>query len=528
MKQTTKAFASTGVALCAAGLLALAAAWVGRDEEKKTEQKEKSAKLFEVDKAKVREVRLFKKGALVAAVRRVSPTSTWLLFEPIQADADDAAINGVVDRLAELKQKGEVEGMDPALAGLAEEAKANLAATLVEEGGRTSTLLLGEVNPFDQSLYVRRGGEKLVRVVASYEKSAFEKELFDLRDKRVAHLDDAAEIRRIEYVPPLDLTKQGPPKPRMAYTLERQAGVWRIASPEPGPADGTVADRLVSSIKSLRATRVAEEKAEEPKLATYGLSSRMHRVLLTVAVAGGKETFQRTLLVAQPESRASPDAGVAVKTYAKRDDSPTVFEVDGQILQELAKEPFDLQDKTVVTFDREAVRRLELGPVAPGSPPLVVARSKSAPVDGGTAEESFEVTAPVKGPAKRWKASGDLYALLGLKAAAFGPTLQPDAADDGPLLARLGLGPTARAIAVFGDGDRLLARLWIGGEAGVDKLRRYVRAEGARRVVEVEKSALDAFSKSSEELLEAPPPAAASAPSSSSGTVGETSAASPK
>jgi len=38
------------------------------------------------------------------------------------------------------------------------------------------------------------------------------------------------------------------------------------------------------------------------------------------------------------------------KTFAKRDDSPVVYEVDKQILADVEKEAFDLQNKELVTW----------------------------------------------------------------------------------------------------------------------------------------------------------------------------------
>jgi hypothetical protein len=197
MKQTTKTLVSSGVFLAVAVALAFAAAWVGRDEEKKTEEKDKAAKLFALDKAKVREVRLSKAGALVAAFKRDAQASPWKITEPVQTEADDAAVTAIVDKLEGLKQKKEVEGMDPKQAGLGDEAKVRFAVTVTEEGGAASTLLVGEDNPFDQSLYVKKPGEAVLRVVQASDKAPFEKELFDLRDKRVAHVDEAAEIRKV-------------------------------------------------------------------------------------------------------------------------------------------------------------------------------------------------------------------------------------------------------------------------------------------------------------------------------------------
>ena len=82
MKQTTKSLLSLGGFIVLALVLATAAAWVGRDEEKKAEVKEKSAKLFEVDKAKVRELELKRLGVLVAQLKRESAAAPWKITAP--------------------------------------------------------------------------------------------------------------------------------------------------------------------------------------------------------------------------------------------------------------------------------------------------------------------------------------------------------------------------------------------------------------------------------------------------------------
>ena len=513
MKQTTKTLASSGVFLLVAVALAFAAAWVGRDEEKKTEQKEKTAKLFELDKAKVREVRLSKAGALVAAFKRDAAAAPWKITEPVQTEADDAAVAAIVDKLESIKQKSELEGLDLKTVGLADEAKARLSISITEEGGKPQTLLVGEDNPFDQSVYVKKPGDAVVRVVAGTEKAPFEKELFDLRDKRVAHLDEAAEIRKVEVTPEVVAARpaKGAKAPAaaagaLAYALERDGGSWKLLSPAPGPADGATVDKLVAAVKGLRATRVAEEKADEAALRSYGLAAPKFTVTLTAAPPGGKETFQRKLAIGQAPRGSEKTGAVTAKTYAKRDDSPAVFEVDAQVLKDLGKELFDLQDKVVAKFDREAVRRIDYA-FGDGKPTISVSRKKDAPPDGGTADEQFEVLAPSKGPAKKWKLSGSLFSLGGMKASAFGEATPKDQKG----LARFGLDKPSRTVTLYGDkvGDKetVLARFLFGAETGPkDKPRRFLLLEGGARVVEVDKPLYDELPQKPDDVQEAPPP----------------------
>lgn len=498
MKQTTKTLVNAAVLVAVAGALGLAAVWVGKDEEKKTAEKEKSAKLFELDKAKLRELKVVKAGQLVAAFKRDAQDKPWRIVEPLLTDADDASVAAMVDKLAELKQKSEIEGLDGKGVGLGDEKTAKLVVTAVEEGGKASVLWIGEENPFDASLYVKRGGEATVRVASAGDKAPFDKPLFDLRDKRVARLDEAAEVKKVEVTPSAALPVKGAAllAGAFAYAMEKEGNNWRLLAPAPGGADGATVDRVISAVRGLRATAVAAEKADEAQLKEYGLAFPKVAVALTVAVPGGKDTFVRKVLIGQPP----PAKGqVTAKTFARRDDSPTVFEVDGQIVKDLAKELFDLQDKTVLKLDREAVRAVVYQ--TPGQPEVRVLRKKEAPPDGGTAEEAFEVASPKAGAAKKWKLSGNLYALSQLKAAAFGEAPPKD----GKALAKLGL-DRPRTVTVLGEKDAVLGKLWVGAETGTEKKRYFALVEGFGRVLEIEKATIDDLGWRPDDVLEAPPP----------------------
>src|SRR5665213_1480158 len=103
MKQTTKTLAMVGGLAAVALAVAFAAAWAGRDEEKKTEAKEKSEKLFELDKAAVREVALSRAGKLVADFKRDDDKAPWKIVAPVQTEADETAVNAMLEKLSTLK-----------------------------------------------------------------------------------------------------------------------------------------------------------------------------------------------------------------------------------------------------------------------------------------------------------------------------------------------------------------------------------------------------------------------------------------
>src|SRR5207248_3493367 len=115
------------------------------------------------------------------------------------------------------------------------------------DDGKEQGLQIGTDNSFDNTLYAKKLGDSTVRVIDAYQKTALEKTAFDLRDKKVAHLDDAAELKRIDVA--------GVKSP---YVLEKDGTTWKVNG---AAADAGAADRVASALKSLRATAVAAEKA---------------------------------------------------------------------------------------------------------------------------------------------------------------------------------------------------------------------------------------------------------------------------
>src|SRR3954468_19131464 len=185
MKQTHKSLLTTLAFVVVAGAIAGAAFWVKTDVSKEETRKEKAAKVFDgLDKSKVRELRVSKEGKLFAAASRPDDKTSWKLTEPVQADADGTVIDAMVSAIGDLKQKTEIGDGDAKQYGFD---PPRIAATVKLDDGKEQSLEVGETNPFDNTIYVRKGGEKTIRVADGWAKSSFEKTLVDLRDKRVAH-----------------------------------------------------------------------------------------------------------------------------------------------------------------------------------------------------------------------------------------------------------------------------------------------------------------------------------------------------
>ncbi|TMA84680.1 MAG: DUF4340 domain-containing protein [Deltaproteobacteria bacterium] len=467
MKQTTKTLVGLLVLLLLAGGIAGLALWAGKDEQKKAEAKEKSEKLFDFDKAHVKDLRLSKEGQL--AMRLTKGEKAWKLVQPVEAEGDDSAVDSLLTSLSALKQKKDLaEEKDLKAYGLDQP---KLEVRIQLDDGKEQGLQIGTDNTFDNTLFAKKLGDGTVRVIDGYQKNTFDKTAFDLRDKKVAHLDDSAEVRRIEVT--------GVKAP---YTLEKDGTTWKVNG---APADGPAADRVAGALKSLRATAIASETAASLK--EFGLDKPKATARLTVGA--GKDTYTRAVLVGQAKGSATPQ-----KTYAKRDESSVVYEVDKQIVSDLEKEPFDLQNKELVKLDREAVRKVVF---ESPSGRVEVTRVKNTPPDGGLPDEVFTVVAPQQGAAKKWKLSSALYSIASLRATAFEGAVPAQKE-----MAKYGL-EKPKTVTVLGEGDKVLARVRLGAEKDN---KRYALADGFDRLVRVEKSTVDDWPWTVNDALDAPPP----------------------
>ena len=502
MKQTTKTLLTVGgLAVVALGV-AFAAAWAGKDEETKATAKEQSAKVINIDLPSARDLKLVKAGRLVGEMNRKDDKTPWAIIAPVRAEADEAAVNGLVTALTTLRQKSQVDGVDLKQVGLADESKARLVLTLTGADGKAETIALGDDNPFDQTVYVHKSGEAGLRLIARSDRAPLENELVDLRDKRVFHVEEAAGLSKLIVVP--RGTTLGSPTGdltgKVAFEVDRDGTSWKLAKPVAMLADGSAIDRMIASLKGLRAKDVSADSNEQAVLTQHGLGDPAFTVTATVNGLDGK-TFERKLLVGQtlPLGMA-----VAMKYYAKRDDSPAIFEIDGSIFHDLGRELFELEDKSLLTIPRESVAKIELA--SPGQPPLIIARTKPALPDGGVGDEVFTLTAPRTGPARKYKTAGLLSSFTQLKAVAPGEPKPADAKG----LAKLGL-DSARTVTLFDEGGARLAKVHLGAESA-DKKHVYVWVEGRPDVAQIDQSIISDVPKSADEALEPPAPASTTPP----------------
>lgn len=199
-------------------------------------------------------------------------------------------------------------------------------------------------------------------------------------------------------------------------TLSRQEGQWKITAPAAADADSSEISSITSSLASLENQRTVEENATD--LVPFGLEPARIQVAFKTDPAG-----QPTRLLLGSKTPTGSDM------YAKKADSPDVFLVSGYLDTTFDRNTFDVRDKSVLKFDRNAVSSLTVE--APGQPRVELSKSGS----------DWTMKAP-------WQSRGDYGAIEGLVgrvASGQMKTLVTESADD---LGKFGLDKPAVTVTV--------------------------------------------------------------------------------
>ncbi len=128
--------------------------------------------------------------------------------------------------------------------------------------------------------------------------------------------------------------------------LERKADKWELTSPKPLRADQDTVNSMVTTLGSLNADRVVEDKAGD--LAPYGLNNPSLALVATL-----KDGKTKQLLIGD-------EAPTGSGFYAQLAGDPRVFTIASYNKTTLDKSPDDLRDKRLLTFDSDKLTRLEV------------------------------------------------------------------------------------------------------------------------------------------------------------------------
>jgi len=302
----------------------------GKEREKAEEE---AKKVFQLDEDKVVELRLAR--ADEEEIVCTKKDDKWRVEQPVQADADQSAVNRVVSEFVDVKRTRTVEEEPQDLAPFGLDEPSLKLTALVGEKDEPETLLLGSENPTKSAFYAKTETGTAVFLIQSYSKRSLDKKLFDLRDKKVADfVKDEVRTLQLE-------------RDELKIEAEkREDGTWMLASPLEVRGDKTEINKTIDKMNS---ARVKEFIDEEPvDLAEYGLD--VPDITLTMLI--GEDKASKALLI----GRKNEDKD---GYYAKRAEEKNVFLLKQDLVDAIPEEVDIWRDHSLLTVNVGKVEKME-------------------------------------------------------------------------------------------------------------------------------------------------------------------------
>src|SRR5262245_26521203 len=299
-------------------------------ESKQIAEEGKKEKLVTVDADDVTAVTLVYPDREIALEKS---DGVWRMTKPVQAPADDITVKNLIRAVSDAEV---TKTIDPPPADLAQFGLVQPTVTvkLSTKDAALPDLKVGKTTAVSFSTYVQRADQPKLYLTGSAFHSGMDKQVKDLRDKKIVECQEDAVTR---------LALRGP---EGDVVLAKSDSNWKIEQPAAYRADGNAVRSLLSAVHNLRATDFASDAPTDADLANYGLDTPQRQVLLNAG--DGKEI---RLLVGK-----ETDQGL----YVKSADTPTTYVVGKFVARDLSKGIGDLRDKTVLSFDPGAPTAIEV------------------------------------------------------------------------------------------------------------------------------------------------------------------------
>ncbi len=308
---------------------------------------------------------------------------SWKIIEPLQADADKDAVEGLVNSLEfakidrHLGPEGDLKpyGLEPPKASVTLETAAP---------GAAPALLVGDASPIGGSYYALLPGTKEVVVVGSSIGDVTRKDLQSLRDKSLLSLD------------PWKVKRLTLERGRETIRLEKPDEGWIVRQPTEAPADGPTITDFLNALENLRATVFDSEKPTESDLKRFGLSPPLAR--LTLLQEGWD--VEKSVLI----GKEAPGGGRYARTLGR----DPVLTVPGDFWSKVTTKFFDLRRRDLLGVQQYRVDTITLA--RHGGPAITLKREK---------DQTWTLSGASRGKLKSDSVDALLRMISDLKAVAF-------------------------------------------------------------------------------------------------------------
>ena len=443
--------------MIALGVLVILGGLVYYTEENPPSSGDEKTPIVDVEEDSIQKVIVTRPDKDPIELRR-GEDDEWTFGEPLTIPVDEFSVNSMVSSLASMNSDRVVEenvvNWEPY--GLSGQGTLQVEAeveAVVEEGEdeKTYRVIFGSDTPTGSGVYARLEGDPRLFTVYSYVKSGFEKESFDLRDKRLLFVDDD-KISRV-------VLKAADGTIEFGKTGD---SAWHILKPQPLRADNFTVGDLVRSLRNAEMMSVLEEGEESSGKYDFSKPSATAEIV--------DEGGTHTLTVAK---------GKDEEYYAKSSNLPGgVYEVSSTMAGGLDKKLEDFRNKKLFDFGFREISKLEL---RDGDTRVVVEKK----------EDKWRLTSGDDRELDSGKVQAAIDKLRNLTATSF-------TSDDESDLGKYGLSSPAieaKVAPTEGSGDEVVI-------SSPEEDQVYAARSGQPSTYEVEKSAVEAIQQAIKDLLE--------------------------
>ena len=330
---------ATGLLLIVAlGLAAFVYFHEIRGGEERLDAEEQSLRLFPGVEAQDVEAIWLYAGHGVTRVEREA--DGWRLVSPVDFPGDDIVLDGIASALAQLSRESVIDSPQaPEVYGLG----ADSHVIYFTAKGSDHGLRLGNRAPVGEGQYVVPAAQdpaEKVFTVASWRVNAIQKDLDDIRDKRVLDFDRdsvdqiviAWEDTRVELV--------------------RQGEGWHMRAPVSDQADASTVDRLLSDLAFMRAEGFEDDPPPDDQ---SGLDEPF--VSFELRLGAGRDDDSSEPI----PTRKLELAGFPVDQFVlARGASHSLYEINLSRLDDFPREVVAYRDKDLANYDPAEAFALEL------------------------------------------------------------------------------------------------------------------------------------------------------------------------
>ena len=271
-------------------------------------------KLADIPEAQAQQVDLTKKGSPTVTLQRQN--GNWAITAPEPYRADQSAVTAVLAALSPLNADSVVEDTpaDVTKYGLD---TPTVTAFIHEKGGKTDRISIGNDVPAGSLVYARIGSSPKVYALADTVKTALDRGVNDLRDKRLLTFD-TNKLTRVEI---------GSSKGDVEFG-KNGSGDWQMIKPRPYRADNFQVEELIRKLGD------AKMDLSEPPVTGFAAMQPAGGVKLTDA--SGTQTL---------EVRKSKDDYYARSSVVKGD-----YKIASDLGQAVNKSVDDFRNKKIFDF----------------------------------------------------------------------------------------------------------------------------------------------------------------------------------